>query len=118
MYKFIGTYKNPEWFIPFQHRLSHEGFFIQGFDQDKVLWKVTFPGYYCHRYTNESFTINLDALFPDEKSCVFECMESDLLASLEELGVDITDLRHFTYGNVDDFIEVIATHPPVITKVG
>lgn len=118
MYKFIGKFSYPDRYWCFQTKLGPEGFSILGKDKNQGLWRTTFEGYCAHRFVEESFAINLFSQFPEERSDVYECIDSDFIASLKEAGVDVAGLRHFTCGDADEIIEVIATHPPVITKVG
>lgn len=117
-YKFIGKFIYSEHYYSVQTKIGPDGFSILGFDKDDVQWRTTFEGYCAHRFVEESFAINLFSQFPEERSDVYECVDSDFIASLKEAGVDVTGLRHFTCGDADEIIEVIATHPPVITKVG
>lgn len=122
MTKYIDVFTHPEGYRCLQSKFGPEGFSILGIDKDDLLWRTTFEGYYCHRFVEESFAINLyksySIVYPKERSDVYEYVDSDFIASLKEAGVDVTGLRHFGCGDADEIIEVIATHPPAITRVG
>lgn len=119
MYKFIGEILNPgSFFSNYQIRFDHNGLELIGFDDKGDKWQVSFPGHVTHRYSAESFTVALDEHRKDLSfSHVYEWTNSDYLASLAAAGADTTGLRHFTYANSEDYIEVIATHPPEIRRV-
>lgn len=117
IYKFIGKFMNPEDFIPHVVLVDFNGMRITGFDKDGAIWQTTFPGYVCHMYWQESFTIATDEYMPEIFSHVYEYVNSEFLASFVAAGGNAKGLRHFTYAARDDYFDIIATDPPIIEKL-